>query len=109
VVEGDDRLRPVACRAILTAFSTASAPELNRADFFSWSPGVSSLSFSQTCDVAVVGRDHEAGVGERGDLLGDGVDDALVAIADGGHGDAGAEVDELVAVDVAQDARPTPR
>ena len=26
-------VRPVACRAILTAFSTASDPELNRADF----------------------------------------------------------------------------
>jgi hypothetical protein len=26
-------------RAILTAFSTASAPELTRADRFSWSPG----------------------------------------------------------------------
>ena len=35
-------------RAILTAFSTASAPELNSAERFSWSPGVSSLSFSQT-------------------------------------------------------------
>ena len=39
----------MACRAIFTAFSTASAPELNRAERFSWSPGVSSLSFSQTC------------------------------------------------------------
>ena len=29
------------------------------------------------------------------------VDDPLVAVADRGHGDAGAEVDELVAVDVA--------
>ena len=35
-------------RAILTAFSTASAPELNRADFFAWSPGVSSASASHT-------------------------------------------------------------
>ena len=39
----------MAWRAIFTAFSTASAPELNRAERFSWSPGVSSLSFSQTC------------------------------------------------------------
>ena len=35
--------RPVACRAILTAFSTASAPELNSAERFSWSPGVSAV------------------------------------------------------------------
>ncbi len=32
----------------MTAFSTASAPELNSADFFAWSPGVSSASASQT-------------------------------------------------------------
>ena len=34
--------------AFLTAFSTASAPELNSADFFAWSPGVSSASFAHT-------------------------------------------------------------
>ena len=38
----------MATRAILTAFSTASAPELNSADFFAWSPGVSSASASHT-------------------------------------------------------------
>src|SRR3984957_6692654 len=40
--------RPVACLAILTAFSTASAPELNSAERFSWSPGVRRASSSQT-------------------------------------------------------------
>ena len=35
-------------RAILTAFSTASAPELNSALFFAWSPGVMRLSASAT-------------------------------------------------------------
>ncbi len=35
-------------RAIFTAFSTASAPELNSAVRFSWSPGVSSFSCSAT-------------------------------------------------------------
>jgi hypothetical protein len=40
--------RPVACRAILTAFSTASAPELNSAERFSQLPGVSALSCSLT-------------------------------------------------------------
>ena len=40
--------RPVYLRAILTAFSTASAPELTRIECFSKSPGVSSASFSAT-------------------------------------------------------------
>ena len=40
--------RPVDTRAILTAFSTASAPELNSADFLAWSPGVSSASVAHT-------------------------------------------------------------
>ncbi len=35
-------------RAILTAFSTASAPLLTRIERFSWSPGVSRLRASQT-------------------------------------------------------------
>src|SRR3954451_14591521 len=39
---------PVATRAIFTAFSTASAPELNSADFLAWSPGVSAASATQT-------------------------------------------------------------
>jgi hypothetical protein len=42
-------------------------------------------------------------VGEVGDLLLHRIDDPLVAIADTGDGDAGAEVDELVAIDIAQD------
>ena len=91
-------------RATLTAFSTASEPELKSAERFSCVPGVSSSSASRDLEVLLVRRDHEAGVGEVVDLLGDRVDDALVAVADGRHGDAGAEVDELVAVDVAQDA-----
>src|SRR3954449_2527522 len=40
--------RPVAWRAILTAFSTGSEPLLNNAERFSWSPGVSRASSSQT-------------------------------------------------------------
>ena len=55
-------------------------------------------------DVLLVGVDHEARVREGVDLLGDGVDDPLVAVADGRHRDARAEVDELVAVGVTQDA-----
>ena len=40
--------RPVARRAIFTAFSTASAPELNSALRLSKSPGVSSFNASHT-------------------------------------------------------------
>src|SRR3954454_169683 len=39
-------LRPVACRAIFTAFSTASAPEFTSMVRFTWSPGVSAFSRS---------------------------------------------------------------
>jgi hypothetical protein len=45
----------VADRAIFTAFSTASAPELNSADRFSYVPGVSSLSFSATATYSSYG------------------------------------------------------
>ena len=48
VVEDDDRLPSGVDAGDLTAFSTASAPELNSAERFSWSPGVSRLSASQT-------------------------------------------------------------
>ena len=92
-------------RAILTAFSTASAPELNSAERLSWSPGVSAVELLAHGDVALVRRDHEAGVGERRDLL---LHVArrrrralLPTLVDG---DAGAEVDERVAVGVDEDA-----
>ena len=42
-------------RAILIAFSTASAPELNNTDRFSPSPGVSRLSCSQTATYSSYG------------------------------------------------------
>ena len=41
-------VRRVAWRATFTAFSTASAPELNSTDFLAWSPGVRALSCSHT-------------------------------------------------------------
>ena len=66
VVEGDDRRAArCACRAILIAFSTASAPELNSAERFSWSPGRQLVELLGDRDVPLVRRDHEAGVGER--------------------------------------------
>jgi hypothetical protein len=79
----------VTWRAILTAFSTASAPELNSAERFSWSPGVRA--------------DHEAGVGELGDLVPDGVDHGGSGVAHADHGDSGAQVDQRIAVDVDED------
>src|SRR5690606_30141442 len=50
--------------------------------------------------ILLIGGDHEAGVGEVGDLPLDGLDDLVVAVADGADRDAGAEVDEVVAVDI---------
>ena len=47
--------RPVWWRATFTAFSTASAPELKSAERFSWVPGVSSASFSQTATYSSYG------------------------------------------------------
>ena len=54
-------------------------------------------------DVALVGRDLEAGVDEVGGLLRDRVDDRRVRVADVHHCDARAEIDQPVAVDVLDD------
>src|SRR5699024_11947913 len=54
--------------------------------------------------VAIVGADHVAGVGERLELGLLVLDHARVRVPGRGHGDAGAEVDELVAVGVLEDA-----
>ena len=63
--------RPVAWRAIFTAFSTASAPELNSAESLACSPGVQGVELFADRHIALVGADHEAGVGEAADLLAD--------------------------------------
>ena len=55
-------------------------------------------------DVPLVRGHHEAGVGELGDLGLHPRDDLGGGVADVDDGDAGAEVDELVAVDVDEDA-----
>ncbi len=54
-------------------------------------------------DVPLVGRDHETGVGEVGELRRRTADDGLGGRADAGHGDAGTEVDQPVPVDVLDD------
>jgi len=58
-------------------------------------------------DIAVVGRDHETGVGEPLHLVDHARGDLLGGVADRGHGDAGPHVDEGVAVGVDQHAAAT--
>ena len=52
------------------------------------------------CDVDLVGDDREVGVGELGELLLRGLDDARMRVADVEAADAAGEVDEGIAVDV---------
>ena len=103
VVEDHHGVPTGVARAILTAFSTASAPVVNSAVFFSWSPGVSRFSARGDLDVPLVLGDHEAGVGEAGGLLRHAPGDLGVGGAHAGDRDPGGEVDELVAVDVDED------
>ena len=63
-------------------------------------PGVELLAHGH---VLLVRADHEAGVGESGDLLLDGVDHGRRGVAHADHGDARPEVDQGVAVDVDED------
>jgi hypothetical protein len=53
--------------------------------------------------VRLVGGHGEQGVGDLVQLLGGGRDDGPVGVTDGGHADAAADVDEVIAVDVDQD------
>ena len=72
----------MARRAILTAFSTASEPELKRAEVLACEPGREGREFLTDLDVALIGRDHEAGVRERGDLGAHGVDEFGYGVTD---------------------------
>ena len=54
-------------------------------------------------DVLLVGGHHEAGVGEVGDLVRNGVNDGWHGVSNGGHGDARTEVEQAVAVNVLED------
>ena len=92
--------RPVAARAILTAFSTASAPELTSSDFASAVAGPELGQPAADLDVGLVHPDHEALVEEAVGLLVDRADDVLGAVAEVLAGDAAAEVDELPPVGV---------
>ena len=87
----------------MTAFSTASAPELKSAEVLANVPGRERGELLADLDVTLVGRDHEAGVGEGGHLGADGVDELGHGVADRGDRDARAQVEQLVAVDVDED------
>ena len=101
VVEDDHCGRPVAARAILTAFSFASAPELTRIDFCSApAHGDSSARQPADVDVRLVHADHEALVQVLVGLLVDRVDDGREAVARVLAADPAGEVDERAPVDV---------
>ena len=97
------RRRPAgrcAPRAILTAFSTASAPGGEERGALLVVAGCLPVERPATLDEAGVLGDHEAGVREPRRLLGDSARTPRGCGADAGHGNAGGEVDEVVAVDV---------
>ena len=90
--------RPVAAFANLTAFSTASAPELNSATF---RPGPTrSTSRSRELDVDLVRHDGEVGVGELRGLALHGLDDLRMRVPDQQAAEPAREIEHRVAVDV---------
>ena len=95
--------RPVYLRAILTPFSTASAPELTQHGLLrEVAGGVLGEQFGDA-HVLLVRRDREERVHDVAELPLRRRDDGVVGVADRRDADAGAEVDELVAVDVDDD------
>jgi hypothetical protein len=86
----------------LTAFSTASAPELTKNDRFSEGPGHDSVEPLGELYVLLVLRDVEAGVGQLLGLLLYRLDHAAVRVPDVHDADAAAEVYKRVAVDVGE-------
>ena len=91
-------------RAILTAFSTASAPELNSAERFSWSPGVSRSRASHTSTYSAYGVTMKQVWVKRATCSCTRATTDVRRVADAGDRDAGAEVDQRVAVDVDEHA-----
>ena len=91
--------RPVAARAILTAFSTASAPELKRIDFWSVAAAGRELAeLAADVDVGLVGGDHEALVQVLVDLRVDRLDHRLGVVPEVLAADAAGEVEVADAV-----------
>ena len=93
-------VRPVAARAILTAFSTASAPVENRIDLASPEKGASLVQALAELDIGLVWHDLEGGVGEGVELLLHRRDHLRMTVAGVEHGDAAGEIDEALAVPV---------
>ena len=87
--------RPVKKRASLMAFSLASAPPLVKKKV-SISPGVDFGELRAEAR-ANFGGHERIGVGERCRLIGDGLDDALVAVSDVDRHELAVEVDEALA------------
>jgi hypothetical protein len=99
----------VKTREILTAFSTAFRAGVEQRGALLVVARGEPVERLRDRDVALVRRDHEAGVRERLDLRLHGGDDARRAVAHGGDGDARAQVDQGVAVDVDDDTACCPR
>ena len=97
--------RPVAQRAILTAFSTASAPEFTRIERCSSAAARGELGEALAhLHVRLVDADHEALVEVAVGLLLDGLDDRCVPVAGVLTPDPSGEVDVRVSVGIG-DAR----
>ena len=95
--------RPVALRAIFTAFSTASAPEFANIVFAATVDRRERVQPLGELDVRLVRGHVEARVRVEFRLTLDGRDHLGRGVADVQHGDAGREVDQPVAVDVFDD------
>ena len=89
--------------ANLTAFSTASAPELKNPARTSPEMGVIAAEALGERDVVLVRDDREVGVREERSLLLRGLDDPRVRVADRQAADAAREVEEGVPVEVGEE------
>ena len=87
-------------RAILIAFSTASAPEFRKNVFFGKVPGVSCVHTLGQLHVALVRRDLDAGMQKSSELRLDRGDHRLSAMADVQAADAAGEIEIAIAVHV---------
>ena len=92
--------RPVAARAIFTAFSTASAPVVTKIGLLLEFAGDRIVEPLGERRVALVGHDLVAGMGEAVELRLDRFNDLRVPMAGIDHRDARREIDISVALDI---------
>ena len=90
----------MAARAILTAFSTASAPLLNSAAFVAPAIGTNLAQLARKGDIRFVGRHHEARVLKLLQLLADAPNDARRRMAGIEAPNAAGEVEKDVSIDI---------